>query len=851
MLQAARALRDSGSDVVVGLVETHGRPESEALISGFEILPRVPVPYRGRLMQEFDLYTALARRPTLALVDELAHTNPPGTRHPKRWQDVEELIDAGIDVWTTLNVQHLEGLNDVVSRITRIRVRETVPDAVFDNADEIVVVDLPPDELLKRLAEGKVYIGDTAARAVENFFRPNNLLALRELALRRAAERIDSELLQRMQGSGIEGPWAAGERILVCVGPDEISLAVVRHAKRLSDLTGAPFLAATVERPGERLDEPQRRRLDEALRLAERLGADEAKTLVASDLVHEVLRLAKFENVTQIVVGRSRGGWLSEALGRSLPHQLVRAAEDIAIHVVTAKGARTQPSWSLRRSSPLQWGGRWSPFAWSAVAVGLAVVVGRAMTAVVTLPNVSMVFLVAVLFSAVRFGIWPAVFSSALSFLGYNFFFIEPFHTFTIARPHELLALFIFLGAAVLTSAIAGRSREQATAAVGRARATRRLYEFTRRLSSLAEAAAVAEGAVIELHSDLNRPAAILLQEDGTLALTASWPPEDDLDPASLSAARWALEKDEPAGARTGTLPAARWYFHPLRTSQGRVGVIGVAVANDLLDPEARTLIETVAELTATALERTRLAREITTARTAAETERVRNTLLASISHDFRTPLASILGAATSLIDYGAKLPETARYDLLAQVRDEAEHLDGMVRNLLSMTRVEAGALELRRDWIDFAEVFDRVVALVKRRGAPQDFTVSVEPGLPFVSADPNLIDQALGNIVGNAVRYAGPAAHIELSARRENEAVRLSVTDDGPGFAPEMVPSIFDKFTRGRTDGRDGGEGTGLGLAIAKGIVDAHGGAIMAESPVEDGHGARFTIRLPLEEKP
>lgn len=864
MLLAGKTAQEDGPDVVVGLVETHGRRETDELLRGFEILPRLPVLHRGKMIQEFDIDAALRRHPRLIIVDEYAHSNPPGSRHPKRWQDIEELLSAGIDVWTTLNIQHLESLNDVVQRISRVRVRETVPDTVFDKADELVLVDLPPDELLKRLAEGKVYVQDTAARAVDNFFRPNNLVALRELALRRAASRIDSDLLERMQSGGVEGPWAAGERILVCIGPDDTSPMVVRHAKRLAESIGAPWLAVTVERPFKQPRDAERRQVEEHLRLAESLGADEVKTLLGSDLVQELLRYAKFENVTQIVVGRSRGGWLAEALGRSLPHQLVRCAEDIAIHVVTVPEPKRSPSRlrSVLLSSLRQRGLHPLHFLWSAAGVVCAIVVGRLMTALVSLPNVSMIFLLAVLFAAVRFGIWPAVFTSFLAFLGYNFFFIEPFYTLTVARPHELLALFIFLGFAVLFSAIAGRIREQAKAAVTRAQATRRLFEFARHLSSLAEPQMVAEGAVAEVQRSLGAPAILLLPRDDDLAVAAAWPPEDELDTASMTAARWAFERDEPAGLGTGTLPNVPWYFFPLRASHGRVGVIGIADrlasrAGDgtTLDSEVRTLFETLAELTATALERSRLAREIAAAKTATDTERVRNTFLASISHDFRTPLASILGAATSLIDFGSKLSDASRQDLLGQVKDEAEQLDNMVRNLLAMTRVEAGALEMRPDWVDLSEAFDRVVALAKRRGAPQTFETIVAPGMPFVPVDPLLLDQALTNIVGNAVRYAGSNARITLEARCDGDEVLLSVMDDGPGIAPDMLSTVFEKFARGRGTGGDGGEGAGLGLAIAKGIVDAHGGSITAESsvagsPATDGHGTRIVIRLPLREK-
>jgi two-component system sensor histidine kinase KdpD len=484
MLTAARTEKSGGRDVVAGLIETHGRRETEQLIAGFEVLTRKPIVYRNQVMKEFDLDAALARRPSLLLVDEYAHTNVPGSRHPKRWQDIDEILAAGIDVWTTLNIQHLESLNDVVLKITKVRVRETVPDTVFDRADEIILVDFPPDELLKRLAEGEVYVQDTAARAVESFFKPQNLTALRELALRRAAERIDADLISRMQAQAIEGPWAAGERILACIGPDTISPTVARTAKRLADLMDAPWLAVTVERPGTNLDDAARQRLDEAMRLAEALGA-ETQTLTGNDLPAELLRFAKFENVTQIVIGRSHGAFFSELLRRSLPHELVRRTQDIAIHLVTRQVEAAPPKATRRRArfvlQPL-------PFLYATLAVGAALAIGEGLTALTPIPNLSMLFLVAVLLIAVNFGIWPAIYASGLSFLVYNFFFIEPLYTFTIAEPYELLALVIFLVVAVITSALAGRVREQATVSADRMRAMRRLYEFTRRLMRLPKA---------------------------------------------------------------------------------------------------------------------------------------------------------------------------------------------------------------------------------------------------------------------------------------------------------------------------------------------------------------------------
>jgi two-component system sensor histidine kinase KdpD len=843
MLTAARSEMQGGRDVVAGLIETHGRRETEALVEGFPLLERKPIVYRNQMVREFDLDGALARRPSLLLVDEYAHTNVPGSRHPKRWQDVDELLDAGIDVWTTLNIQHLESLNDVVQKISKIRVRETVPDSVFDKAGEIVLVDFPPDELLKRLAEGKVYVQDTAARAVEHFFKPQNLTALRELALRRAAERVDASLIERMQAQAIEGPWAAGERILACIGPDLVSPAVIRTAKRLADLMDAPWMAVTVERPGANLDHGARQRIDEAMALAQSLGG-EAQTLTGADVPAELLRFAKFENVTQIVIGRSRGGYLSEVLRRSLPHELVRRTQDIAIHVVTREAeALPQPASAPRKGeiAPL-------PFLYAALAVAAALAVGKGLTALTPIPNLSMVFMLSVLLIAVSFGVWPAVFASFLSFLVYNFFFIPPLYTFTIAEPFELLALVIFLIVAIISSALAGRVRQQATVAAARMRATRRLYEFTRRLSGLATLDAVAEGAAGEIHASLGRGVVVLLAQDGDIALTAAWPPEDALDAAATTAARWAYGHGEPAGADTGTLPTIPWYFIPLRLASRTLGVIGVARGDSVLDSEARALLDTLAEQTAAALDRALLSRDMVTAKTATETERVRNTLLASISHDFRTPLSSILGAATSLIDYRDKLPEAAQKDLLGQIKTEAEGLDEMVRNLLAITRIDAGALEVRRDWIELREIVDRVVGAARRRGAAQPIVTHLPDALPLVRADATLVEQAIGNVVANAIVHTPKETRIAVDAIIGDSDITLRVTDDGPGVAKEAQPHIFDKFAKAPLGPADGGESTGLGLAIAKGIMEAHGGAIRVESPIANGRGARFILVFPRE---
>jgi two-component system sensor histidine kinase KdpD len=850
MLTAGRAEKSGGRDVVGGLIETHGRRETEQLIEGFEVLPRKPIVYRNQIMKEFDLDAALARRPGLLLVDEYAHTNVPGSRHPKRWQDIDELLAAGIDVWTTLNIQHLESLNDVVLKITKVRVRETVPDTVFDKADEIVLVDFPPDELLKRLAEGKVYVQDTAARAVESFFKPQNLTALRELALRRAAEHIDADLVSRMQAQAIEGPWAAGERILACIGPDAISPTVVRTAKRLADLMDAPWLAVTVERPGTVLGEAGRRQLDDAMKLAEALGA-ETQTLTGSDLPAELLRFAKFENVTQIVIGRSHGGFFSELLRRSLPHELVRRSQDIAIHLV-ARQTEAAPLTPSPRRRP-QFNLEPLPFVYATLSVAAALAIGELLIALTPIPNLSMLFLLAVLLTALSYGIWPAIYASAMSFLVYNFFFIPPIYTFTIAEPYELLALVIFLVVAVITSALGGRVREQAKVSASRMRAMRRLYEFTRRLSGLASLDAVAEGAASEIHASLGRAVVVLLQQGDDLELAAAWPPEDALDAAPMTAARWAYNHAEPAGDDTGTLPTIPWFFVPLRIGDKTLGVIGVARPEGMasLDSEARALLDTLSEQTAAALERASLAREMVSAKTATETERVRNTLLASISHDFRTPLSSILGSATSLIDYGDKLEAAAKKDLLMQIKQETESLDEMVRNLLAITRIDAGALELRRDWIDLREIVDRVTSAARRRGARQRIEVALPSDLPLARADATLFEQAIGNVIGNAIVHTPPETRVLVDALVGPKEVALRVTDDGPGIAPQALPHVFDKFSKGGETQADGGQGTGLGLAIAKGIMEAHGGSIMAESPHPDGRGTRIVLTFPRQDVP
>ncbi len=493
-------------------------------------------------------------------------------------------------------------------------------------------------------------------------------------------------------------------------------------------------------------------------------------------------------------------------------------------------------------------------FVWSTAAVAAAIVSGRLSSALAPLPNISMVFLMAVLFSAVSFGMRPAIYASMLSFLSYNFFFLEPLHTFQIAQPHELLALIIFLIVAIVTSALAGRVRDQARAANERARSMRRLYEFTWKLSGLTDADAAADGAAGEIYTSLRRAAVILLDRKGELSLAAAWPPEDTLDSWTLEAARLSFARNEPVGCGTETLSNAQWHFIPLRTQSRSVGVVGIACGERGLAPdvEARALLGTLAEQTAAALERSFMAQEMGIARNTAETERVRNILLASVSHDFRTPLASILGSATSLLDYRDKLDDKLQLGLLGNIKAEAEGLDEMVRNLLAIARIDAGALELRRDWVDLREIVERVVTLAKRRGAKLSFVLDLPPELPMIAADAILIEQALFNVVNNAVSHTPAGTRVLIDAVVTPRSVLLRVTDNGPGIPAAALPRVFEKFVRagaGNAPGADKGEGTGLGLAITKGIVAAHGGSVDAESPVADGGGTRMTLTFCREE--
>jgi len=847
MLSAARVLKAEGVDVVVGVVETHGRADTAALLDGLEVLPRRTVPYRKRTLMEFDIDAAIARRPALLLVDEYAHSNAPGLVHPKRYQDVEGVLQAGIDVWTTLNIQHLESLTDVVQRIAGITVRETVPDRVLERADEIVVIDLPPEELIKRLKEGKVYLPDNVMRALDKFFQLSTLTALRELALRRAADRVDEQMLSQLRQRGIDGPWPTAERLLVCVGSDELSETVVRAAARMASALKSDWIAIHLVRSDrETTDRIAVRRMEKAMRLADRLGATTVR-VNAKDLKQEVLAYARRNNITQIVIGRGRPGLWGGLARPSLAEALTADARGVSVTVVAPETIAPRGSW-LPTLPPVSamWAGGFAAVG----AVTASVVAGSLLERMTDLPNLSMVFLFAVLLCALRFGLYSAIAAATLSFFAFNFFFIAPRYTLTVASPHELFALLIFLVVAVATGSLAGRLREQASATRERAEATQALYDFSRKLAGAPKIDDVLWLLAAQSSAVIKGKSIILLDGANGLSIEGGWPPEDTLGTADWAAARWALRKGEPAGHFTGTMPSASFHFRPLMSSAGPIGVLGIAAdePDDALPEAAANALQSFADQAAIAIERTRLVERAASAATAAESERLRSALLSSVSHDLRTPLASILGSATSLRQLGGKMSNKDRADLLATIEEEATRLSAFVANLLDITRLESGALDIRHDWVDVRDAVSGAAARASKLFPARKIEIALNSDLPLIRGDAVLLEQVLFNLLDNAHKYSPAGSVTKIDARRAGSDVEITVADEGIGIPDDALGKVFDKFYRvGASDGR--APGTGLGLSIAAAIIKAFDGTICAHSPIANGKGTVVTIRVPAND--
>ena len=837
MLVQAKRRRAEGVDVVAGVIETHGRAGTEAELKGVPLLPCRDVPYRGQVLQEFDLDAALARRPGLLLVDELAHTNAPGSRHAKRWEDVEALLASGLDVWATLNVQHLESLNEDVARITGVRVTETLPDRVLELADEIELIDVPPTELRARLRDGKIYRADNAARALDGFFKEGNLAALREIALRRAAAHVDDDVRDWMRRSGVAGPWPAGDRVLALIGPDKASEGVVRHAKRLAEALHAPWTALHVERDNTVAAARP------ALELAAQLGAD-IQTRVGSDLVGTTVDMARETNVTHLVMGRAPAPLWRRLTGRILSYQLLRRAPDFVLHVVPLPGVK--PS----RRRPHQ-GEGWAVWAIAAALVAGVTGLGLLFRDAVPGEAMGMAYLAAVVAGASLGGLRPASAAAAAGFVSWNFFFLEPYYTLRISSARDAIALMLFAVVAVLSGSLSSRVRAEARAAQARIEGLRRIATFSRKLGEAATEPDLLAEIARQAAATAGQAVVLAAVDNDSLVIRAAEPAADAaagaMDEGAWAAARWTWTKQETAGQGTSTLPGASWRFLPLRTVRARLGVLGVRSSGRLNEPQTQALTA-LSDQAAVAWERVRLAGESARSAAMEETQRLRTALLASLGHDLRTPLTGIQGAAGTLRTGWGKLPEATRADLLDSIEQDVGRMARFLANITELTRLETGQIKPRLTGVPLGEV---VHAASRHLAGAPFLAINISHPEPVALADPALLEQVLVNVLENAAKYAPDGSLIVVRGSLEGQEACLSVADEGVGIPADDLPHVFNSFFRASRGDRVA-PGTGLGLAIARGMVDAMGGRIEALSPrpdlPADGRpGTVVTIRLPV----
>jgi two-component system sensor histidine kinase KdpD len=838
MLNQARRRSAEFHDVLAGVIETHGRAETQAQIGELAVLPRRRVEYRGQTLEEFDLDGALAARPGLLLVDELAHTNAPGSRHAKRWEDVAELLRSGQTVWATLNVQHLESLNDDVARITGIRPTETLPDHVLELADEIELIDVPPAELRQRLLDGRIYRPDTAKRALDGFFKEGNLLALREIALRRTAAHVDSDVQAWMRRSGVTGPWPSAERVMALLGADASGDSVVRSAKRLADALHAPWIALHIERPTRRDDAAR-----VPLALAAELGAEiEVRAPDGRDLPTALLEAARARNVTHILMGRSPVPWWRRMTGRSLSQHLLRYGPEFALHVVPVPNVARPPRRRVRREARA-----WLPWVGTGVVVAAVTGTGIALRGVLPAESSDMVYIAVVVAVAAAWGTGPAILAAAAGLLCWDFFFIPPLYTITINRPRDLISGAVFAFAAVLTGGLAGRVRAEVRAAGARIDSLRRIAGFSRRLGEpttetelLAEVARQAAGP--------GRRAVVLAGDEDPVQVAAE-PADAVLDDRGWAAARWSWTKVEPAGHGTGTLPSAAWLFLPMRTLRGRLGVLGVRDDKELDEPLLQAL-EALADQAAIAIERVRLVNEAARAAALEETQKLRTALLASLGHDLRTPLAGIQGAAGTLRGAWAQLSDETRADLLATIEDDVGRMVRFLTNITDLVRLETGEVRPRLGSVPLAEVMEAALSRL-----PNALYIATDMGADLeVQADAALLEQALVNVLDNAAKYSPQGAVVRVRARPQGQQISIAISDEGVGIPPDDLDRVFDSFFRIQRRDRTG-PGIGLGLAITRGLIEAMGGTIAARSPNPDTArgglpGTVVTIVLPRAAK-
>jgi two-component system sensor histidine kinase KdpD len=845
MLESALRLKAQGVDVVVGCVETHGRPETAALLGGLEVLGRREVAYRGTTLEEFDLDRALLRKPKVLLLDELAHSNAPGSRHRKRWQDVLELLENGIEVHTTLNVQHVESLNDVVSQITFVRVRETVPDSILDRADELEVVDLPPDELLERLQEGKVYVPEQASKAVDHFFRRGNLLALRELALRRAAERIDAEVRAYRQDHDIRATWPAGEQILVCVGPSPSSAKILRGARRMAAGLRARWTAAFVEAPDAYPMTPEdRERLQGHLRLAESMGAEVVR-LAGTGVADELLTWARAHNVTRIVVGKPTHSRWRDRLRGSLVSQLVRGSGDIDVHFIAGdeapipRGERGH-SWPRRR--------HWLGFGVAGLLVSLATGIAMLARPYLSQPDFVMMYLVGIMLVAFRHERQPSLVAAALSVAAYDFFFVPPFYTFSVEHTRHLLTFAMMFTVGLVISTLTTRLRRQEADARLRESRTAALYALSRELATARDEPEAAQVTANHAAEVFGAEAVVLLPgAAGALVARGQSRQAGVLTDEELAVARWAAEHGHPAGRGTDTLPGSRVTCVPLQAGATVFGVLAVVKPLlDLLEVEHRGFLEAFGRQAALALERARLTEETKAAALRIRTEETRSALLGAVSHDLRTPLGAIIGAGTALRDEPERLGPGQRQELCETICTEADRMERLVGNILDMVRLESGGIHPKREWVPLEETIGSALSRLEQKLGTRAVSVDLPADLPVLSVDPVLFEQIFVNLLENVVKHCGPECPVDIGAGVRDGQVEIRVGDRGPGLPIGTEQLIFEKFYRG-PQVRAGG--VGLGLAICRGIAVAHGGTMRAENRA--GGGALFTVVLPVLEAP
>lgn len=846
MLEAAHQRRAEGVDVVVGYIETHGRRETEALLDGLELVARRRVDYRGTALTEMDLDGILKRRPQLVLVDELAHTNAPGARHPKRYDDVEELLAAGIDVYTTLNIQHLESLKDAVAQVTGVTVRETVPDRLLDAAADIELIDLPPAELLQRLAEGKVYVADQAGRALRKFFRQGNLSALRQMALRRAAERVDVQMRDYMQRRAIAGPWPAGERLLVCVSSSPLSERLIRTARRWADRLDAEWYAAYVETPDNaRLTETARRQLLRNLQLAEELGAM-VVTLPGQSIAETVTTFARRQNVTKIIAGKPvRSRW-TELLRTSVTGEIIRQSGPIDVNIISADASQTIAGRAAagERST-------WRQYLLAIALVVLVNLISWPIHGRLEPTNLVMLYLVAVVIAATFLGPRPSALASVLAVVTFDFLWIEPRFSFAVKDTQYILTFLGLFSVGMVISSLSSRAKAQLDAARDRERQAMALFSISRDLTSAVGIDQITGIICSHVGETFAGGVAVLLPDEEANLRLYRRTGDRVLDESELAVAVWAFQHATPAGRGTDTLPAAGARYLPLIAAHGVVGVLGVELPDSIIAPNERRLLEALANLAAVAIERAHLARDAGQVRLLRAKEEFQTTLLNSISHDLRTPLVSIMGVLSTLraaAVAGAptvRLDDASRRTLIDTASEQADRLNRLFANLLDMTRLEGNALKLKREPSDLQDAIGAALAQMGDRLVEREVRVDIPVTLPLIPLDFVLIVQVLVNLIDNAVKYSPAGGAIDLTVRpTEAGAVQVQVADRGIGIPPGDLPHVFDKFYR--VQRADGAGGTGLGLAICKGIVGAHGGQISAGP--RPGGGTIVAFTLPMQ---